>query len=459
MPNADLIVIGAGPAGMAAAATAARGGACVLILDEQARPGGQIYRDVGIASGERGWLGKDYVAGADLVNALDHPNIRLEPGVTVWRVDEGPRVAWSRDGRSHVSVAPRLLLAGGAQERPVPFPGWTLPGVMPAGAAQILMKGAGLLPRDAVLAGSGPLLYLIAVQLIDAGAPPVALVETQGRADLMRAARHLPRALADAGTLTKGIGLLRRLRAARIPRHPGARAFRAEAAGDGGIVFSFDVRGERRRIETPLLLTHQGVVPATHMSRAAGIAHRWDDAQSAFRPIVDDWGGTDIPGVHVAGDGGGIAGVEAARAAGRVAAFDILHRLGRLSEGTRDRTSTKDRRALARARAPRAFLDAAYAPPAEILSPPDETVVCRCEEVTAAGLRRAVDGGATGPRQVKTATRAGMGPCQGRMCELTVRGVLTARGHRPAAPRARTPIKPVALGELAALDPSRETGP
>ena len=105
----------------------------------------------------------------------------------------------------------------------------------------------------------------------------------------------------------------------------------------------------------------------------------------------------------------------------------------------------------------RPFLDAAYAPLPEFLAPEGDTIVCRCEEITAADIRASVDEGANGPRQVKTATRAGMGPCQGRMCDLTVRGILAACGTRPATPRARTPIKPVKLGELAALASHQET--
>lgn len=457
MPDADLIIVGAGPAGMAAAATAAAGGAQVLLLDDQPRAGGQIYRNVGAGGNTRPWLGMDYAAGRPLVEALDAPGITAKFGATVWRVEAGPRVAWSRDGESHVATARHVLLAGGAQERPTPFPGWTLPGVMPAGAAQILMKTSGLLPRDAVLAGSGPLLYLIAAQMIDAGAPPRALVETQTPAMMLRAARYLPGALLAVGTLAKGLGLIRKIRAAGIARYTCATAFRAEAAANGEIAFSFTAKGRAHRLTTPLLLTHQGVAPSTHISRAAGIAHEWDQAQQAFRPRTDAWGGTDVAGVHVAGDGAGIGGAEAAQAAGRLAALDILRRLGRIGADTRDQTAAADRAALGRALAIRPFLDAAYAPLPEFLAPEGDTVVCRCEEITAAEIRASVAEGANGPRQVKTATRAGMGPCQGRMCDLTVRGILATCGTPPATPRARTPIKPVKLGELAALAPHQET--
>ncbi|UWQ85994.1 FAD/NAD(P)-dependent oxidoreductase [Leisingera caerulea] len=457
MRDADLIIIGAGPAGMAAAATASKGGARVLLLDEQPQAGGQIYRNVGVNNDTRSYLGAEYAAGRPLVDALDTAGITAEFGATVWHVEAGPRVLWSRDGVSHVCAARHVLLAGGAQERPVPFPGWTLPGVMPAGAAQILMKSAGLLPRDAVLAGSGPLLYLIAAQMIDAGAPPRTLVETQTAAMMLRSSRHLPRAFLAAPTLIKGLGLIRKIKAAGVARYTRASGFRAKATEDGNVAFSFTAKGRAHHLTTPLLLTHQGVVPATHMSRAAGVAHEWNDAQQAIQPKLDAWGQTDIPGIHVAGDGAGIGGAEAAQAAGRLAALDILHQMGLFDEVARDRKAAPDRAAHRSSIFIRPFLDAAYAPLPEFLAPKGDTIVCRCEEVTAADIRGSVKEGANGPRQVKTATRAGMGPCQGRMCDLTVRGILASCGTKPATPRARSPIKPVKLGELAALASHQET--
>lgn len=446
---------------MAAAVTAATGGARVLLLDEQPRAGGQIYRNVGVNGDSLAFLGPDYAAGRGQVDALDDANIAAEFGATVWRIEPGPRVIWSRRGKSHVSAAPHILLAGGAQERPMPFPGWTLPGVMPVGAAQILMKTSTMLPRDAVLAGSGPLLYLIAAQMIDAGAPPRALVETQSARMMMRAARYLPRALVALPTLLKGVGLIRKIKAAGVPRHTGASGFRAKAGEDGQITFTFTftfmAKGQSHSLTTPLLLTHQGVVPATQMSRAAGIDHIWNPAQQAYHPRVDSWGRTDVPGIHIAGDGAGIGGAEAAQMAGRMAGLDILHLAGRISENDRNRRAARDRAAYRKAMAIRPFLDAAYAPLPEFLAPTGDTIVCRCEEITAATIRASLNQGANGPRQVKTATRAGMGPCQGRMCDLAVRGILADCGTPPATPRARTPIKPVGLGELAALAASQET--
>jgi len=447
----DLIVIGAGPAGMAAAATAADGGAQVLLLDEQRQAGGQIYRNVANQKTNPEYLGKEYPSGKVLVDKLENKNIKTEFGATVWRIDDGHGVVWSRDGQSQKSSAPHILLAGGAQERPMPFPGWTNPGVMSAGAAQILMKSSGLLPRNAILAGSGPLLYLTATQLINAGAPPQALVETQTTSMMLKASRFLPSALLSTSTLFKGLGLIARIRAAGVRRYVGATDFRAENTHEGNVDFSFKVKGQIHTLSTPLLLTHQGVVPSTHISRSAGVKHKWNAQQHAYQPVVDEWGQTDVSGIHIAGDGSGIGGAEVAEAAGRLTANNILLQLGKFTTEMRNSKSVVHGKALSRAQAIRPFLDALYAPRPEFSSPSDDTIVCRCEEVTAGQIRNSISDGANGVRQVKTAVRAGMGPCQGRMCDLTVRGILVACGEKPDTPRARTPVKPIKLGELAAL--------
>ncbi|MFP7674565.1 FAD-dependent oxidoreductase [Marivita sp. S0852] len=460
MTRFDLIVIGAGPAGMSAAAIAAEGGLRVLLLDEQPRAGGQIYRDVGQQRGATDWLGAEYGAGHRFVAALDHPGITAQFGATVWRVEQaGPRVIWSQAGVSHVATAPHVLLASGAQERPVPFPGWTVPGVMSVGAAQILMKSAGMMPKDAVLAGSGPLLYLVAAQMIDAGSPPKAVLETQTPGSMLRAVPYLPKALLGLPTLLKGLGLLRKIRAARVPRLTGVKQIRAEADAAGLLAIAYRHKGRDATLTAALLLVHQGVIPSTHMSRSVGIPHVWNPAQRAYQPVTDAWGGTAVAGLHVAGDGAGIGGAEAAAASGELAALNILYHLGRITADARLQRASDARGRLARFRAIRPFLDAAYAPPTEILSPADDTIICRCESKTAGDLRQSLQEGATGYRQVKTSLRIGMGPCQGRMCDATVRGILSASGAGEAqpiaAPRARTPIKPVTLGELAALAPDQ----
>jgi NADPH-dependent 2,4-dienoyl-CoA reductase/sulfur reductase-like enzyme len=191
MTTVDLIVIGAGPAGMAAATEAAGLGLSVTVLDEQTAAGGQIYRAVTGAGAQRGAvLGQDYLDGAGLALAMQASGAQHLTAAVVWNIEadaEGITVTWSQDGHAAQLRAARLILATGALERPVPIPGWTLPGVMTAGAGQILLKASGLVAERAVLAGSGPLLYLLAAQMARAGTPPLALVETQGLRDTIRA--------------------------------------------------------------------------------------------------------------------------------------------------------------------------------------------------------------------------------------------------------------------------------
>lgn len=162
----DLIVIGAGPAGMTAALTASSHGLRTLLLDEQPRPGGQIYRNIGaISPSIAAVLGPDYLHGKTLTERLAHANVDTQFGSMVWDVAQDLTVSVQKNGRSFQVRAPQLIAATGAMERPSPIPGWTLPGVMNAGAAQIALKSSGAVPSGrVVLAGAGPLLLLVATK-------------------------------------------------------------------------------------------------------------------------------------------------------------------------------------------------------------------------------------------------------------------------------------------------------
>lgn len=457
----DLVVIGAGPAGMAAAATVAGAGLDVVLLDEQPRPGGQIYRDVDRVAPLRGaMLGKDYTDGTHLTAALVHPRISRVAGATVWAIEDGCRVLYTVNGTGTVVKGRRILLATGALERPMPVPGWTLPRVMTAGAGQILLKQSGVVAQRAVLAGSGPLLYLIAVQMVRAGMPPLALVETQTRGDLLRARRHLAGALRGWRNLAKGMAMLAELGRAGVARHTGARDIAIE--GDTAArAIVFTAAGRSQRIECDTVFLHHGVVPNTQAARSIGVAHRWNTGQACFVPVLDDWGQTDLETVFIAGDGAGIGGAKVAALAGRLAALRIAETLGALSVADRDGKAAPLVRAIRAERAVRPFLDAAYPPAQQALSPQDGTIVCRCEEVTAGDIRGYARVGCLGPNQAKAFGRAGMGPCQGRYCGLTVANLLAEANERSLDEtgyyRIRPPIKPVTLGELAALgDPTQD---
>src|SRR5207247_1024053 len=187
----DLAIIGAGPAGMAAATLAAGLGLDTLLVDEQDAPGGQIYRAIERAP-ESSPLGADYLAGRELAAALRGSTASYRPATAVWHIDSDGTLSLVVDGKSETVTARYILLATGAIERPVAIPGWTLPGVMTVGAAQIMLKTADLVPEGrAVLAGQGPLLALVALQLARAGAPPIAVLETTSHRNYGAAVRHL----------------------------------------------------------------------------------------------------------------------------------------------------------------------------------------------------------------------------------------------------------------------------
>lgn len=463
----DVIVVGAGPAGLATATATSRIGLSTLLIDEQSAPGGQIYRNIEAVRqrrpGDLDVIGRDYARGARLAARLRASRAAYLAGAAVWRLDaddDAATVSYVLDGRGESMAARHLVIATGAMERPVPIPGWTLPGVMTAGAAQIALKSAGLVPEGrVVLAGRGPLLLLAAVQLIAAGAEVAAVLQTTDGADTARALSGLPQALPGADYLLKGLSLHRRIRRARVPLRSGVRdlAVLGEERATG---LRFTVGGETEEIPADLVLLHDGVVPHVQATRQLGCRHVWSAQQRCWRPETDSWGRTSMPPVSVAGDCGAILGAAAAEATGALAALDIAHRLGRLSSSERNRQALPLRARLARHRSFRRFLDRLYPPSAEIRAVGDDaTIVCRCEEVTAGEIRRCVGLGAMGPNQLKAFTRAGMGPCQGRMCGLTVAEIVSAARGRPVEEigywRVRPPIKPITLGELAAVDPER----
>ncbi len=453
----DVVVVGAGPAGLAAATVAAEEGCSTLLVDENPGPGGQIYRAIASTPvTDRAVLGQDYWHGEGLVEAARTSGATILQGATVWSLDPSLEIGLSQGGHARMIQAHRVILATGAMERPFPIPGWTLPGVMTAGAAQTLMKASGLVPEGrVVLAGTGPLLWLLAAQMLRAGGAIEAILDTTPRANYWRALPHALGFLASP-LFAKGLGLMREVRA-KVRVLGGVTALAAEGKGHLAAIRFSRGEGREQRMEADRLLLHQGVVPNVNLAMAAGVQHRWDEIQLCWSPVLDSNGNTSVEGIAIAGDGAGIAGARAAEERGRLAGIAAAKALGARTALDASRVA----QALRRHEAGRAFLDRLYQPVKAFRVPDDDsTIVCRCEEVTAGQIRATVQLGCQGPTQMKSFLRCGMGPCQGRLCGLTVtETIAAARGLPPAEIgyyRLRPPVKPITLGELAALPATRE---
>ncbi len=471
MSTLDVAIVGAGPAGLAAATLCAEHSLSTSLYDEQAWPGGQIYRGIAASPLRRPEiLGDDYWRGASLLRPFANSGARYVPGASVWSVTRAEDGMFSLglaigppEARSAIVVTARaVIIATGALERPFPVPGWTRPGVMGAGGAQVLLKTAGVVPQGrTVIAGCGPLVWLLASQYLRAGVAVDALLDTTPRGRALAAARHFPDFLRSP-YFAKGLALTREVRSEiRVIDHVESLAVEGDASTQAATALRYGLAGgEFATIAADHILLHQGVVPDIALASAAGAALEWNPLQACFVPEADAWGGTSLPGLYVAGDGGGVAGGLAAEVRGRLTALAVANALGRIGSRARDRDARPHHRALKVAMRGRRFLDTLYRPADALRQPAGDTLVCRCEEVTAATVRELARAGCAGPNQMKAYSRCGMGPCQGRFCGLTVTELIASeQGRDPAEVghyRLRWPVKPLTLAEMAALPASAE---
>jgi octopine oxidase subunit A len=308
-----------------------------------------------------------------------------------------------------------------------------------------------MLPRGhTVLAGSGPLLWLLAWQYLNAGMTIDAILDTTPHKNRSRALPHLPGFLFSP-YLRKGMKMLMAVRG-KVPFVPGVTELRADGVGKVESVSFRTAEGGGRTLPVDTLLLHQGVVPHVNLAMSVGVEHRWDDLQLCWTPRVDRNGGTNIPGVLIAGDGAGIAGAQAAAWRGVLSGLAVVQAM---QPGKKLPAVRLARVAVAQFSRGRKFLDTLYRPATLFRKPAGDVIVCRCEEVTAREIRETAALGVTGPNQMKAFLRCGMGPCQGRMCGLTVTELIAeARGVTPQEVgyyRIRPPVKPITVAELAAL--------
>lgn len=412
----DVLVVGAGPGGLAAAATAAAYGARVGLVDVQSRPGGQVWRHDLRRGASRGARSQ--------VAAVERAGVEFHYGCQVVDGDGREVLLEGSQGVGHVGFE-SLILATGARELLLPFPGWTLPGVTGAGGLQALSKqGWPVAGKHVVVAGSGPLLLAAAATLRAHGARLLGVFEQASFRAVSAFARQLwrwPARAAQAARLRwelRGVGYCfgHVVRAAH-----GDEALRA--------IDIEDERGRVRRIECDLLAVGYGLVPNVELAALLGCA--LEPAGAHCRVRVDSSQRTSVPYVYAVGEACGIGGLQPALLEGAIAAHAALGHV-------RHAETLFTRRDRARRYAATINETFALGPRVRALATPD-TLICRCEDVPLAALDDF-----SAARAAKLATRCGMGACQGRICGAALAELGRFQPYLP-----RLPLFPARLDTLA----------
>jgi thioredoxin reductase len=461
MREVEIAIVGAGPAGLGAALEAAKTGAEVVLLDEYPTLGGQYYKQVPDAFAVRNLKAESgqFVAGVELVERVKNSSVEFLPNTLVWSIFQDGTLGLCREERTEELRAKQLILAPGAQEVPVAFPGWTLPGVMMGGAAQSLLVTQRVLPgRRVVLAGVGPLQLKVASQLVDAGAIVVDILEASSKPPVSM--ENALRSLGHWGKMREGMTYWMKLKKARVPYHHShvpVRALGTEQL-ESVVVAQVDdewqvVPGTERTLEADTLCLSYGFLPATQLTRLLGCRLDFRERAGGWVTWHDADQRTSVEGVYVAGEVGGIGGSEVAIEEGRIAGLAAARAL-RKAETSASRKQEEDaRKRLTRARE---FAELAAGmmqlKPALLDLITDDTILCRCESVPAAQITRAIGEGGCTLRAIKVQTRAGMGSCQGRMCGHLISRLIAKQTGTPLdsiqPDTARPPIKPVPLRVL-----------
>ena len=457
-----LIIVGAGPGGLAAATTAAAAGLSPTVIDENPQIGGQIYRETTVPCSNPS-NGHDATRGAELKRRFHHyrDRITLLNRTVVWGLIPPRSVLIVREGKSEVIEAEHLILAPGAYEFVPPFPGWTLPGVMTPGGAQAMVKSMGVLPgRRVLIAGTGPFLLVVALSLHAAGMEVVGIVEAVRAREILPVMRNL---LNDIGLLKQGWRYLRDVNRAGIPIHRGHVI--VEARGKDGlreaVIAPCDDQWRPRRdrsfsLPVDTLCVGYGFVPRTQLAELAGCRLRRDPSTQSWVPVVSRDFETSVRSVWTVGDGGGVAGAVSAELEGEIAGWAVASRLGTIDEEMTRKRLAEIHSQLERLERFRLGLDQLCSPRAGLVELAEaDTIVCRCEELTRSDIDSGISFGGRNSRTLKPMTRLGMGPCQGATCWPAMCRYIAARTGQSAEAvghsSVRIPVRPVTLGQIASL--------
>ncbi len=459
----DVVVVGGGPAGLAAATEAATSGLAVALVDERPTLGGQIFKQPGpgFRVADAAALGKDFLRGRALIEAAERSGATVLLRTAVVSIS-GTSLVLVEDERESTAVSARhVILAPGAHDRPVAFPGWTLPGVITAGGAQTLVKTQRVLPgRRVVFAGSGPLALAFPAQLVGYGVDVTVVLDAGPSPGRRAVIRLLGAARGNTDLLRAAAGYRLGLLRARVPLRYRRIVVRAE--GDERVEqvvhAAVDaawrpVSGTEETVAADTLCLGYGFFPSTELLRLAGCAFSYDEDLGGPTVVRDERLRTTVPGISAAGDATGVAGSQVAIDEGRLAALGALLELGTITPEAATERSRPILRQLRRRETFRRALRSLHAVGAGIyeLATP-ETTVCRCEGLTRERIEEAVSTTAD-VNVVKILTRAGMGLCQGRNCQRQIAAMIERRHGLALADlpvsTPRAPVRPVPIAAVA----------
>jgi NADPH-dependent 2,4-dienoyl-CoA reductase/sulfur reductase-like enzyme len=456
----SVVIVGAGPAGLAAAMEAINEGARVTLIDEAPRPGGQIYRQ-----GSRELAGKDVAEAGEsarrkrLLEAFERVRDRIDyrPETSAYALFGARELHIAGGNRTEVIGADAVILANGVREVAIPFPGWTTPGVMYAGGAQSLIKAQRTLPgRNVLVAGAGPLPLVVTAQILRAGGKVAAFAPLSS---FTAGARHLSGLWHGRRIALEGLRYLATVMKARVKQLTGYVPIRAHGNErlEAVVLAKLDehgkvIAGSETEIACDALALNYGFAANSELAAMAGAEMRYDELIGGWLPVADAFGRSSVPGVFVAGDVAGLRGALIAEIEGRIVGAAAAGPPAFLSEAgfgrSRRETFEERRRLCAFQEVVRAMLKR---PRSLWALADDATAICRCENVTLGDLRFAFAAGHGAPNTIKRATRAAMGWCGGRTClpMITALSELHA-GARPAQMMTPRPLaRPVALAALA----------
>lgn len=474
----DVAIVGAGPAGLAAAAVLREHGVSVTIIDEQPRAGGQILRQPPRTFAVERWLpGKLYDRVKRALQSLEERTDVdwcmsscvlgiFRPSAFRVRAERSGLELWIQGSTGTSFLRARtVLVAAGCYERPLAFPGWTLPGVMGAGAIQAFVKSQQFVPGDRfVLAGSHPLQLVVADQLLSAGAKVAAVVFTQQRGLALSALGHPLVLLRHSAQFLETARILSRLRRAGVPVIFGASILRVEGTGcvQRATIASLRADGtldsqHTRTIDCDRVGVCHGFLASCELPRQAGAVVHWRDEAGGWLVDHDEWFESSVENLFVAGEVTGVAGADAALEKGRIAALGILRRLGRVDDSQATRLAQPVRGRLDRLHRFARLLHELARPPEQLANATmtEDATLCRCESIACGEFERQLreNPHIASTDAAKLLTRVGMGMCQGRMCgDNAARVLAAARGVSPAEVgplQAQPPVKPLLLSVLA----------